>query len=105
MNPAILLWLAMMLFAAYKGFEWLSKYKEAPHTISGKIVGKDYKLEIKRGFPRNIYSTTQWFVLEVENNTMTLFCDGNDYDRLNVGDIVKITYSGDMLLKFEIVSD
>ena len=105
MNPAILLWIAMMLFAAYKGFEWLSKYKEAPQTISGKIIGKDYKLEIKRGFPRNIYSTTQWIVLEVENNTMTLFCDGNDYERLNVGDIVKITYSGEMLLKFEKVSD
>ena len=105
MNPAILLWIAMMLFAAYKGFEWLSKYKEAPQTISGKIIGKDYKLEIKRGFPRNIYSTTQWVVLEVENNTMTLFCDGNDYDRLNIGDIVKITYSGEMLLKFEKVSD
>ena len=105
MNPAILLWIAMMLFAAYKGFEWLSKYKEAPQTISGKIIGKDYKLEIKRGFPRNIYSTTQWIVLEVENNTMTLFCDGNDYERLNVGDIVKITYSGEMLLKFEKVSN
>ena len=105
MDWGIILWLATMLFAAYKGFEWLSKYKEAPQTIRGKIVGKDYKLEIKRGFPRDICSTTQWIVLEVGNKTMTLFCDGNDYERLNIEDVVKITYSGEMLLKFEKVSD
>ena len=44
---------------------------------------------------------TNWFVFEVNEKRLTLFCDGNDYDRLNVGDIVKITYSGEMLLKFE----
>ena len=105
MNPAILLWLAMMLFAAYKGFEFLGKYTNKPISCEGKLIEKEYASEWK-GLPRRRYlKFTYWFVFEVNEKRLTLFCDGNDYDRLNVGDIVKITYSGEMLLKFEKASD
>ena len=105
MNPAILLWLAVVLFAAYKGFEFLSKYTNKPITSEGKIIEKDYDSE-RVGLPGRRYRKyTYWFVFEIEGQNITIFCDGNDYDRLNVGDIAKITYSGEMLLKFEKVSD
>ena len=91
----------MMLFATYKGYEFLSKYSNKPMSCEGKIIDKDYHSE-RVGMPGGRYRKyTYWLVFEIDGQRLTLFCDGNDYERFEIGDFGKLNYSGEMLLKFE----
>ena len=101
MDYAIVLWLAMMLFAAYKGFEFLSKYANKPMSCEGKLIEKNYDSQ-RVGMPGRRYRKyTYWFIFEVDGQQLTLFCDGNDYERFQVCDYGVINYTGEVLLKFE----
>lgn len=100
MNPAILLWVAVMVFAAYKGFEFLNKYSNKPESCEGQIIEKDNDSQ-RVGMPGRRYRKyTYWLVFEVSGHKLTLFCDENDYDRFQVGDYGLINYTGEMMLSF-----
>lgn len=99
MNPLIILFLFVGCGAAFL-FSWLSRFSTAPQTIEATIMEKNEFRQVIH-IPRRVVVYKYTLVFDYEGKPITLFCDENDYLRFQIGDCGKVTFSGEMMLKFE----